>query len=103
MERRMERVRFGIIGCGAVAQEHLREAAASDRVEIVAVASRREHAAKELAKTFEVSRYYVGAERLLADPNVEAVILALPAGPRAQIAQQAFASGKHVLLEKIGR
>src|SRR5579862_5979932 len=96
----MTRVKFGIIGCGTVAQEHLREASGSTRVEILAIASRREHAARDMAKTFGVPRAYQGAERLLADPDVEAVILALPAGPRALVALQALKSGKHVLLEK---
>jgi predicted dehydrogenase len=36
----------------------------------------------------------------LADPRVEAVIVATPAATHLELARQCFASGKHVLLEK---
>lgn len=37
---------------------------------------------------------------LLADPMVDAVVIATPPGPRFELAQQAIAAGKHLLLEK---
>lgn len=37
---------------------------------------------------------------LLADPKVEAIILATPPGPRFELAQKALEAGKHLLLEK---
>jgi predicted dehydrogenase len=37
---------------------------------------------------------------LLADPEVEAVVLATPPEPRFALAQRALAAGKHLLLEK---
>jgi predicted dehydrogenase len=39
-------------------------------------------------------------EALLADPNVEAIALATPPGPRLELARQALLAGKHLLLEK---
>jgi predicted dehydrogenase len=40
-------------------------------------------------------------EDLVADPEVEAVVLAFPARGRAEMALRAFASAKHVLTEKL--
>lgn len=37
---------------------------------------------------------------LLADPRVEAVVIATPPGPRFALAQQALEAGKHLMLEK---
>ena len=39
-------------------------------------------------------------EALLADPRVEAVVIATPPQPRFALAQAAIAAGKHLLLEK---
>jgi UDP-N-acetyl-2-amino-2-deoxyglucuronate dehydrogenase len=39
---------------------------------------------------------------LIRDPEVEAVVLAFPAGKRAELAYEAFRLGKHVLVEKPG-
>ena len=39
-------------------------------------------------------------EALLADPQVEAVVIATPPGPRFELARQALLAGKHLMLEK---
>jgi predicted dehydrogenase len=39
-------------------------------------------------------------EALLADPSVEAVVIATPPGPRFELARQALLAGKHLMLEK---
>ncbi|HEX8681528.1 MAG TPA: Gfo/Idh/MocA family oxidoreductase [Ardenticatenaceae bacterium] len=93
-------VKVGIIGCGVIGNGHLRVAARSPLVEVVAVADVREEAARQAAQAFNIASYYASADDLLADPEVEAVVLALPAFARTEIALRAFAAHKHVLLEK---
>jgi hypothetical protein len=39
-------------------------------------------------------------EELLADPGVEALVIATPPGPRFELARAALEAGKHLLLEK---
>ena len=39
-------------------------------------------------------------EALLADPGIEALVIATPPGPRFELAKAAIAAGKHLLLEK---
>ena len=39
-------------------------------------------------------------DALLADPGIEALVIATPPGPRFELARTAIAAGKHLLLEK---
>ena len=96
----MDPVRLGVIGCGVIAQHHLRGAKASPQIEVVAVADVREEAAKQTAAAFGVPTVYASADALLKDKRIEAVLLAVPAAPRMKMALKAFARGKHVLTEK---
>ena len=96
----MQPVRLGIIGCGVIGRTHARVAAASALLTPVAVADVRLPAAQEVAAQFGVARAYDSAGALLADPEVEAVVLALPTAGRADLALQALAAGKHLLVEK---
>jgi predicted dehydrogenase len=93
-------VRLGVAGCGFIGMHHLAAAAASSLLEVVAVADTREEAVREAAARVDARRSYGTAAALLADRNVEAVVLATPAAGRADLACEAFAAGKHVLLEK---
>src|SRR4051812_27509481 len=96
----MEPVRLGVIGAGVIGRMHLRVAAESALLTPVAVADVREAVAQELAAQLGVARAYGSAEALLADPEIEAVVLALPTAGRAELTLAAFSAGKHVLVEK---
>jgi UDP-N-acetyl-2-amino-2-deoxyglucuronate dehydrogenase len=93
-------VRLGVIGCGVIGRQHLKVAQKCSSLQVVAVADLREEVARETAKEFGIPRAYGSAEALLEDAEVEAVVLAFPTAGRAQVALQAFARGKHVLMEK---
>ncbi len=97
---RMEAVRLGIVGCGVIGRVHLHAARTSPLTDVVAVADLRADAAREAAEEFGVPAAYDSAGPLLGDPHVEAVVLAMPACSRTEVALQAFANGKHVLTEK---
>lgn len=97
----MERVRFGVIGCGVIGQFHLRAAqAAPEIVEIAAVADLREEAARKAAEDFGAAKTYSSGEALIEDGDIQAVVLAMPANVRTELALKAFEQGKHVLNEK---
>ncbi len=96
----MEPVKMGVIGCGVIGSRDLQDAQASDLIEVVAAADlrveRREWAAEQ-----GVPRIYEDGRDLLdQDEEVEAVIVAFPAGTRTAMALRAFARGKHALIEK---
>src|ERR1041384_5210390 len=96
----MKSVRLGIIGCGVIGQKLLLGASKDPTIDMVAVADLRESAARQAAETYQVDGVHTDPDALLADPRIEGVILALPAGGRTAVALRALARGKHVLLEK---
>ena len=96
----MPPVKLGVIGCGVIGSKHIEAAAGAKQVDLVAVADLRRELAEESASRFGVIKAYSDAQELLADPEVEAVVLAMPAFMRTSLALKAFAAGKHVLTEK---
>lgn len=96
----MEPVRVGVIGCGVMGRIHVKAGNASPAVDVVAVADVRRDLAEGLAAQYNVPRIYEDGMELIRDDSVEAVVLALPAGLRHPFAMEAFARGKHVLVEK---
>ena len=96
----MEPVRLGVIGCGVIGPHHLDGASKSDLINVVAVADFIEERGKAAAEKFGVPKAYTEGGDLIDDPEVEAVVLALPACGRGKLAMHAFAKGKHVLTEK---
>ncbi|MDA1190921.1 MAG: Gfo/Idh/MocA family oxidoreductase [Candidatus Poribacteria bacterium] len=96
----MEPVRVGVIGCGVIGRAHMTAATNSPDLELTA-ASDLVPANREFAKEkFNPKRLYESGEELLADPDVEAVVLAFPTTWRTPMALKAFEAGKHVLTEK---
>jgi predicted dehydrogenase len=96
----MKQVHLGIIGCGVIGTIHIKAAVKSERLKVVAIADKSEERLRKIANEFGIKKTYSSGEMLLEDPDVEAVVLALPTGIRTPLALQAFRCGKHVLLEK---
>lgn len=96
----MNSMRLGIIGCGTIGAVHAQAAAASDQIELVAVADVQQPLAQKIAAAHAVETIYADGATLLADPGVEAVVLALPALFRIELGIQALRAGKHLLTEK---
>jgi len=91
---------IAIIGCGVIAQFHLRGLAKLTIARVTAVCDVRADVARQTAAEFGVPHWTVHASELFADPAIDAVILALPANLRTALAIEAFRHGKHVLTEK---
>jgi predicted dehydrogenase len=69
-------------------------------IDVRAIASRSETAARQAAGTLRIPRAYGSYEALLADPEIEAVYNPLPNHLHVPLTLQAAAAGKHVLCEK---
>ena len=91
---------IAIIGCGVIAQYHLRALAKLSTARAAAVCDVRTDVAQKTAAEFGVPRWTANAAELFADPSIDAVILALPAYLRTALGIEAFKQGKHVLNEK---
>ncbi|MFJ3586841.1 Gfo/Idh/MocA family protein [Streptomyces sp. NPDC090127] len=97
---RPDPVRVAVLGCADIARRRMLPAfAASPDVEITAVAGRDGDRAKELAARFGC-RAMTGYDTALADDEVRAVYVPLPAALHATWVERALLAGKHVLAEK---
>jgi len=96
----MEPVRIGLIGCGVIGRFHIRAASESKLVRVVAVADLIDEKLQEVANQYGIAKRYHEGLDLLDDPEVEAVILALPANGRFVLAMKAFRNGIHAIIEK---
>lgn len=93
-------IRIGLVGLGAVGQQHLDSAKKLTDGVITVVCDARADVAESTAKARGIARWTASTDEVLADPYVDAVLLALPTGIRTPLAIAALRAGKHVLLEK---
>ncbi len=96
----MEPVKLGVVGCGVIGPTHMAPCADSPLLELVAVADLIEDRAKAAAEKYNVPKTYREGADLIEDPDIEAVVLAFPAGKRTELGLHALANGKHLLTEK---
>lgn len=94
-------VRLAVIGCGRIAQAaHFPALERADDVEVVAVSDPSLSVAQAVANRWDIPKAYDDQAELLADPDVEGVIVCAPDRFHHSIAAAALAAGKHVLVEK---
>lgn len=94
------KIRFGIIGCGAIGPTHAGAIRQIDDAELIAVADLLPDRAKAMAEKFGAPKAYHSDRDLLADAQVDVVCLCTPSGVHGTGAIQAMRAGKHVIVEK---
>lgn len=97
---KMESIRVGIIGCGAIARAHLRSIQQLPLLQAVAYADIRREAAEALLEEYGGDYATDDPERLMADPRVDAVFVCTHHDTHTAFSLQALTAGKHVFLEK---
>jgi len=93
-------VKWGIVSTADINRKVIPGAHASEKVDLVAVASRDQARADAYAREWEIPRAYGSYEALLDDPEIEAVYISLPNTMHAEWSIKALEAGKHVLCEK---
>ena len=93
-------VKWGIVSTADINRKVIPGAHASDKVDLVAVASREQGRADVYAREWDIPRAYGSYEALLADSDIEAVYISLPNTLHAEWSIKALDAGKHVLCEK---
>ena len=93
-------MRLGILSTAHINRRVIPPAKASEKVELVAVASRDQARAETYASQWEIERAHGSYEALLADPDLDAVYISLPNTLHVEWAIRALVAGKHVLCEK---
>ena len=94
------RVKWGFLSTADINRKLIPGAHASEKVELLAVASRDKRRAEAYADEWEIPRSYGSYEDLLADPEIEAVYISLPNTMHVEWSIKALEAGKHVLCEK---
>ncbi len=94
-------IRVGIIGAGGIAAKlHLPELCAVAGVEVAVLAGRRQSRLDTLCRKFKVPRSTHSYEEVIADPQIDAVVIALPHPLHVKYGLLALAAGKHVHMQK---
>src|SRR5437870_8835530 len=94
------RLRIGLIGAGNnTLARHIPGLHAEADVEIVAVCNRRPQSTAAVARDYGIPRTFVRWEDLVADPDIDAVVIGTWPYLHCPITVAALAAGKHVLTE----
>jgi predicted dehydrogenase len=93
-------VAWGILSTAAINDRVLPGLRESDRLEVLAVASRDGDTVDGYARERGIERAYRGYDALLADGDIDAVYVPLPNALHVEWTLRALEAGKHVLCEK---
>lgn len=99
--KKLDEVRWGIIGAGDVCE--VKSGPAMNKIKhskLVAVMRRNGEKAKDYATRHGVPAWYDDADKLINSPDVNAIYIATPPGSHAQYVLNAAAAGKAVYVEK---
>ncbi|MFN0165079.1 MAG: Gfo/Idh/MocA family protein, partial [Bryobacteraceae bacterium] len=94
------RLEIGCIGCGFIADIHLRNLASHAGARLRAVADLRPEAAGEFQKRFGADYAATDPRSLLDDPAIDAVLICTHPDSHAELAVATARAGKHIFLEK---
>lgn len=94
------KIRWGIMGCGWIANKFAGDLPLTRYGELAAVGSRSKTKAKQFAAGHGDARVYGSYEELAADPDVDIVYVATPHPFHMDNTLLAIRNGKHVLCEK---
>ncbi len=95
-----KKVKWGILGPGKIAHKFAEALKSLDNVELYAVASRSQEAARIFAEKHQVLRAYGSYEELVQDPEAELIYVATPHGLHKEHTLLCLNHKKPVLCEK---
>jgi len=97
----MKKINWGVLGTADIAYtQTIPGMRLAENCELYAVAGRSLEKAQKFQRDFGFEKAYEGYEKLLEDPEVEAVYIPLPNSLHAEWSIRALKAGKHVLCEK---
>src|SRR6266566_2605632 len=96
-------LRMGVLGAGPISQAaHFDACRRARNVELYAICDVAEDLVTRMATIHEPRTTYLNYDEMLADPQVEAVIIAIADQFHVSAASRALAAGKHVQVEASG-
>lgn len=101
MEKEARLLRIGVLGCGPISQAaHFEACRRARNAELYAICDLAEDLLTRMSAIHQPRVSYLDYDAMLADPQVEAVIIAIADQFHVSAAARAIAAGKHVLVEK---
>ena len=101
IEKEARLLRIGVLGAGPIAQAaHFDSCRRARNAELYAICDLASDLVRDMAAIHHPSVTYLDYNEMLADPQVEAVIVAVADQFHASMVSRALAAGKHVLVEK---
>ncbi|HJS22675.1 MAG TPA: Gfo/Idh/MocA family oxidoreductase [Steroidobacteraceae bacterium] len=92
-------MKIGLAGQGAFGVKHLEAIQRIDGIEVVTLAGGSADSTAEVARKFSIPHWTTDLAQSLAQPGVEAMILATPTQLHARQTEQCLRAGKHVQVE----
>jgi scyllo-inositol 2-dehydrogenase (NAD+) len=95
------KLNIGLVGLGRLGRVYARDL--STRLgctRLVAVADMNKAAVDEVSQQFDISRGYTSPEEVIADPEVDAIVIVTPTATHAEVTRLAAAAGKAIFCEK---
>ena len=97
----MTKVRWGIIGCGGIAEKRtIGGLMQAKNAECVAIMDLSVEAVQRVGEKFGIARRYTAVEEILAQDDIDVVYIATPVFCHKEQVMAAAKAGKHILLEK---
>lgn len=96
----MKEIKLGIVGSGMIARVHCQALATVPGARVVAHCSPNPERRRRFAREMGIAASFPDHQRLLAEADLDAVVVATPNHLHAPITLDAIAAGKHVIVEK---
>jgi predicted dehydrogenase len=93
-------INVGVISCSNMAKGHMRGVIRHPKAELVAICDIDVEKMNKVGDEFGIERRYADYKELLAQPDIDAVIIVTPDHLHREMAVAALEAGKHVLCEK---
>ena len=101
MNKEDRRLRIGVVGCGPIAQfAHFDACHKARNADLYAICDVADDLRDKIARRHEPQVAYARYADMLADPQVEAIVVAVADQFHVPLCLDALAAGKHVLVEK---
>jgi len=96
----MQSLHIAFLGCGFITRVHSRHLGRLRSEIVCSYASRDPDKAEQFRRSFNGQRSYASYEEAMRDPDVDAVVVAVPPRFHLDLTLRALEAGKHVLVEK---
>jgi len=96
----MKKIKYGVIGLGWFGEKHCEALVGIPNVELHSLCTRNPERLKEVGNAFGVQHLYTDFNRMLQDPELDAVSVVTMWDQHVAPAVAALDAGKHVFLEK---